>query len=155
MGCTVLSGCIHTCDFLNYCVNLKVQEWGQESWQRHIFKGLFQAKTFFDISRCPVWTSSWISWEVIWKQLCTGAGILDVCVCFCVKLLEWVLWQQMMVFILNVYICQQRSTKNVNADVKCEHGLSVILDQVMINTIKLWTGPLIFRSHLSQPNFLA
>ena len=66
-----------------------------------------------------------------------GKALFTLDVCVFVKLLEWVLWQQMMVFILNVYICQQRSTKNVNADVKCEHGLSVILDQVMINTIKL------------------
>ena len=27
IGWTVLSGCIHTYGFLNYCVNLKVQEW--------------------------------------------------------------------------------------------------------------------------------
>ena len=27
MGCTLLSGCIHTCDFFNYCVNHKVQQW--------------------------------------------------------------------------------------------------------------------------------
>ena len=24
---TELSGCIHTCNFLNYCVSLKVKEW--------------------------------------------------------------------------------------------------------------------------------
>ena len=27
MGVIVLYGRIHTCDFVNYCVNLKVQEW--------------------------------------------------------------------------------------------------------------------------------
>ena len=27
MACIVVYGGIHTCDFLNYCVNLKVQEW--------------------------------------------------------------------------------------------------------------------------------
>ena len=27
LGCTVLNDTIHTCDFSNYCVNLKVKEW--------------------------------------------------------------------------------------------------------------------------------
>ena len=27
MACIVVYGGIHTCDFLNYCMNLKVQEW--------------------------------------------------------------------------------------------------------------------------------
>ena len=27
LGCTVLNETIHTCDFSNYCVNLKVKEW--------------------------------------------------------------------------------------------------------------------------------
>ena len=48
---------------------------------------------------------------------------LNVCVCICVKLQEWVPWKQMMMFILNVCLWQQRSKKNANADVKCEQGL--------------------------------
>ena len=46
----------------------------------------------------------------------------NVCVCICVRFQEWVLLQQMMVFIHNIYIWRQRSKKNANAKVKCEQG---------------------------------
>ena len=46
----------------------------------------------------------------------------NVCVCICVRFQEWVLLQQMMVFIHNICIWRQRSKKNANAKVKCEQG---------------------------------
>ena len=35
MACSVVYGGIHTCDFLNYCVNLKVQEWVEGTEVQH------------------------------------------------------------------------------------------------------------------------
>ena len=46
----------------------------------------------------------------------------NVCVCICVRFQEWVLLQQMMVFIHKICIWPQRSRKNANAKVKCEQG---------------------------------
>ena len=49
---------------------------------------------------------------------------LNVCACVCVKIQEWVLWQQTMVFILDICIWWQKSKKNVNADVSLNKTLN-------------------------------
>ena len=62
-----------------------------------------------------------------WKTCVPSTPTLMPAFVFCVKLQERILWQQMMVFTLNVCVWSQRSKKNANPDVKCEQGINVKL----------------------------
>ena len=51
----------------------------------------------------------------------------NVCICLCLKLQEWVLWQQVIVFTERLH-CQERNGKNqrktLNADITCKSTIT-------------------------------
>ena len=80
----------------------------------------------------PFWSTYFFKywWDSNLFQYVWQTGALKPCsnwmpaFAFPSNLKEWVLWQQMVVFILKVYIWWQRSKKNANADVKCLQSLT-------------------------------
>ena len=53
---------------------------------------------------------------------------------------KWLVWQELMLFILNVCILWQKSKKNANADVKCKRSFSTY----KAHATRWPTGPAVF-----------
>ena len=61
---------------------------------------------------------------------CTSKALFTLAICLCVKHQELVLWQQVMVFMLNICIWRQRKKQTANANVECEQGLTLLFTRL-------------------------